>query len=179
MAECSVNSFTLPTIALIFSAAMSSLMACGKGSSPKFRQYYVHGEKLYLQHCSNCHQQDGTGLGRLYPPVNSSDFMNKRFEKVICLMRHGIRGELVVNGQHYNQPMPGNRGLTDLEIAEIATYIYNTWGNEKGLVDVKAVPAIMQKCEELKNTSFESRADALPFQLKSSRFQMWVGQKHP
>ena len=32
-------------------------------SSPKFEQYYVQGEQLYLKNCSNCHQKTGTGLG--------------------------------------------------------------------------------------------------------------------
>lgn len=73
--------------------------------------------------------------------------MNDKFEEVICLMRHGISGEVFVNGKQYNQPMPGIRDLTDLEIAEIATYIYNTWGNEKGIVEVKDVSPIMQACE--------------------------------
>lgn len=73
--------------------------------------------------------------------------MNDKFEEVICLMRHGISGELVVNGKQYNQPMPGISNLSDLEIAEIATYIYNTWGNEQGIVEVKDVSSVLQRCE--------------------------------
>lgn len=73
--------------------------------------------------------------------------MNDKFEEVICLMRHGISGELVVNGKQYNQPMPGISNLSDLEIAEIATYIYNTWGNNQGIVEVKDVSPILQRCE--------------------------------
>src|SRR5688500_9992674 len=91
------------------------LSGCGKSSSPKFTQYYVQGEKLYLKHCSNCHQADGTGLGRLYPPVNVSDYMENNFGDVICLMRHGKTGEIIVNGQQFDQPMAGVTGLSDLE----------------------------------------------------------------
>ena len=42
--------------------------------------------------------------------------------------------------------MSGSAGLTELEVAEIATYLYNTWSNKKGLVDVKEVTQILSKC---------------------------------
>lgn len=123
-----------------------SIWSCGKMSSPKFRQYYQQGEQLYLNHCSNCHQKDGTGLGRIYPPLNTSDYMDHHFEEVLCLIRHGRGGGLIVNGQEYNQPMPGIPTLSDLEVAEIATYIYNTWTHERGLIEVKAAAKILNEC---------------------------------
>ncbi len=114
--------------------------------SNKFTNYFRQGELLYTKHCSNCHQADGSGLGRLYPPLKQSDYMNDNFEQVLCLMRDGIQGELTVNGVQYNQAMPGVPTLTDLEIAEIATYIYNAWDNERGLVDVKEAERILNTC---------------------------------
>lgn len=134
---------------LCITVAVCLVQAC-KRKSPediKFQQYYVQGEVLYETHCSNCHQQQGTGLGLVYPPLNPSDYVDENFESVLCLMRHGIRGELVVNGKTYVQPMPGIPTLTDLEIAEIATYIYNTWGRSKGLIDVKDVSKVLGKCD--------------------------------
>jgi mono/diheme cytochrome c family protein len=115
-------------------------------SSAKFTQYYNQGEQLYEKNCSNCHQKNGTGLGRLYPPLNKSDYMSKNFDAVICLMRFGKKGELTVNGISFNQEMPGIPTLTDLEIAEIATYIYNTWEHQRGMIEVKAVSRIMENC---------------------------------
>lgn len=117
-------------------------------TSTKFQQYYVQGEKLYQQHCSNCHQKNGTGLGLVYPPLNKSDYMDNNPEKVICLIRYGIKGNLVVNGKNYNQPMPGIPSLGDLEIAEIATYIYNTWEHKKGMISVQEVTNIQKNCRD-------------------------------
>src|SRR6188768_3369363 len=121
------------------------LVRCG---DPKFDQYFLQGEKLYVRHCSNCHQKNGEGLGLLYPPVSASDFMENNFERTLCIMKHGIKGELVVNGKSYNQPMPGVLSLTDLEIAEIATYIYNSGEHKRGLVPVTQVERIMQDCAQ-------------------------------
>lgn len=119
----------------------------GQSNDTKFTQYYVKGEQLYLSHCSNCHQKNGTGLGLLFPPINGSDYLTNHYEDVICLMRHGKKGELIVNGKSFNKEMKGIASLTDLEIAEIATYIYNTWGQERGLVDVKSVTAVLNNCK--------------------------------
>jgi len=117
-------------------------------ASVKFDQYYLQGEQLYQTNCSNCHQKNGGGLGRLYPPLNNSDFLQNNVEEVICLMKNGRKGELIVNGKSFNKAMPAIPSLTDLEIAEISTYIYNTWQNNTGnIVEVKQVSAVLAKCK--------------------------------
>jgi len=116
--------------------------------SVKMQQYYVHGEQLYIQHCSNCHQKNGKGLGLVYPPLDTSDYMDHNFDAVVCLMKHGIQGELVVNGKRFNKAMPGIPTLTDLEITEIATYIYNTWSHQRDSIDTPGIARILDQCDE-------------------------------
>lgn len=116
------------------------------GQSVKFQQYFVEGEQLYLQHCSNCHQQSGKGLGLLYPPLDESDYMDQHLSEVICLIKYGISGELIVNGKSFNQNMPGIPTLTDLEIAEITTFIYNSWTHDQGIIEVKQVSKTLEAC---------------------------------
>jgi mono/diheme cytochrome c family protein len=117
--------------------------------SPKFQQYFTQGEQLYQQHCSNCHQKNGRGLGLVYPPLDTSDYMQNNVEAVLCLIRNGKAGELIVNGKSFNQKMPGIPTLSDLEIAEIATYIFNSWSHSKGIVDVKEASKILASCDSL------------------------------
>jgi mono/diheme cytochrome c family protein len=136
--------FVLVTILTIaFSGCSKSK---NENNSVKFQQYYVQGEQLYNKHCSNCHQATGTGLGRVYPPLNQSDYMEKNPENVLCLMKNGIEGELVVNGIAYNQAMPGVPTLSDLEIADIATYIYNSWDHKRGIIEVSNARQVLNKC---------------------------------
>lgn len=126
------------------------VIACTKGKhsgSVKFQQYYIQGEVLYKKNCSNCHQSNGSGLGLVYPPLNQSDYMENNFEQVLCLMKYGVNDSLLVNGKSYVQPMPGIASLTDLEVAEIATYIYNTWQHERGIVEVAEASRILKTCK--------------------------------
>lgn len=111
----------------------------------KKAQYMVAGETLFLQYCSNCHQQDGAGLADLYPPLKDSDYL-VNFEEVICIIKNGKQGEIVVNGKTYNQLMPPLNMLTDLEVAEIATYVYTTFGEDRGLINVTEVTKILAAC---------------------------------
>jgi cytochrome c551 len=128
-------------------ALMFLAVACVPGQRDvKFQQYYAEGEVLYQQHCANCHQVDGSGLGRVYPPLAKSDFMMNNPDAVLCLMKYGIEDEMVVNGVTYNKAMPGIAALTELEIAEIATYIFNSWGNTSAMVEVNQVTPILAAC---------------------------------
>ena len=117
-------------------------------SDTKFQQYYVEGEQLYLKNCSNCHQKKGDGLGRVYPPLHKSDYMEQYFEEVICSIKYGKDGEIIVNGKKYNKKMNGIASLTSLEIAELATYIYNTWEHQRGIIEMKKVDEALLKCQE-------------------------------
>lgn len=142
----------LKSAILVFSwlvACSAWLTACSpsKTNDTKFQQYYVQGEQLYVKHCSNCHQKDGAGLGRVFPPLNTSDYMEKNLEDVLCQMKYGKKGPINVNGVAYNMEMKGIISLTELEIAEIATYIYNTWGHQKGLIEIPTVEGALKKCE--------------------------------
>lgn len=113
----------------------------------KMEQYTVAGEILYAQYCANCHQPDGNGLAELYPPLNNSDYLQEHLAELPCIIKQGKQGELVVNGVTYNQVMPGLAMLTDLEIAEISTYVANSWENELGYVGVTTVSSQLEDCK--------------------------------
>jgi hypothetical protein len=55
---------------------------------------------------------------------------------------------MVVNGKTYNQAMPANRDLYDLDIASIMTFIYNEWGDETVATSSDAVHEVLENCEK-------------------------------
>jgi cytochrome c551 len=135
----------LLTIGAILLFCFWSCGPTGDEKSMKFKQYYLKGEALYVRNCSNCHQKDGSGLAMLIPPLDTSDFIMHK-HKVICLMKHGMTGELLVNGKSYNQPMPGFRALSEIELAQISTYISNTWSNQYGITEINEVTEALKTC---------------------------------
>ena len=129
---------------------VASLVACQSEEEIKRERYITEGILVYRTHCANCHQSKGEGLAALYPPIANSDYLSANKNAVICLIRYGQQGAIVVNGKTYNRPMPAQPQLSDLEVAELATYIYNQWGGEKQVTDVKTVTPILETCQTSK-----------------------------
>jgi mono/diheme cytochrome c family protein len=73
--------------------------------------------------------------------------MLSNIPRSICTIKNGLKGEIEVNGKTYNQAMPALDKLTNLEIAEISTYIYNSWGNEKGMIEMETVEESLSNCQ--------------------------------
>ena len=111
----------------------------------KVLQYAIEGKVLYENYCANCHQKDGTGLGKLIPPLFESDYMKQDVSRTARIIKYGQRGEIIVNGQIYNENMPANGQLTNMDIAQIMTYIYNIWGNNEGVIDANKVAIYLDK----------------------------------
>lgn len=88
------------------------------------------GEKLYQTHCSACHQKDGEGLKGAFPPLAASDYLMEDRLRAINTVIAGLSGEVTVNGVKYNAVMPNFSYLKDDEVANIVTYVMNSWGNK-------------------------------------------------
>lgn len=110
----------------------------------KFQKYLIQGRDLYKVNCSSCHQLDGNGLKKLIPPLAHSDYLRNNQSKSVILIRNGATQPITVNGVSYTPTMPAHPTLTNLEIAEIITYINNSWGNEFGFVDGKMVKKYLE-----------------------------------
>jgi nitrite reductase (NO-forming) len=98
------------------------------------------GQQLFAGTCSVCHQANGEGMAGVFPPLAKSDYLAKMAkEKLISIPLHGLTGAVTVNGQEYNSVMPPMSQLTDDEVANILTYVLNSWGNPGGQVSKEEV----------------------------------------
>jgi nitrite reductase (NO-forming) len=91
------------------------------------------GKVLYEKVCQACHQADGKGLPGAFPPIAQSDYLNADLTRAIAGVVNGLEGEITVNGEKYNQVMP-KTDMTDAEIADVFTYVLNSFGNKGGEV---------------------------------------------
>lgn len=88
------------------------------------------GKEIFGTTCFACHQSEGQGIASAFPPLAKSDYLNADPKRAIKTILHGLSGEVTVNGKKYNNIMP-SQNLSDDEIANVMTYIYNSWGNNK------------------------------------------------
>ena len=108
------------------------------------------GKNLYGNTCFACHQAEGQGIPNAFPPLAKSDFLNASPSRAIDAVLHGLTGEITVNGKKFNSVMTA-QNLTDQEISDVLTYVYNSWGNNKTTVTPamvktqRAKPAVKAK----------------------------------
>ena len=135
------------SVLLFFVILLVGCQGTSMKEAAKLNQYMVQGMTLYRQHCANCHQTDGSGLAKLIPPLRNADYLdNLEPDDFACQIRYGLKGEIQVNGVTFNDQMPGIPKLTPLEIAEIITYVNNTWSSNKGIYDVKKAEKALNAC---------------------------------
>lgn len=99
------------------------------------------GERVFTQSCAACHQPTGAGVKGAFPPLAKSDFLNANKLRAIETVKNGLTGKVTVNGEEYDGVMPA-LGLSDANIANVLTYIYNSWGNSKKVVTPAEVAAV-------------------------------------
>ena len=92
------------------------------------------GQALFSGTCSVCHQANGAGLPGVFPPLAKSDYLAADPKRAIEILLHGLTGKVTVNGGDYNSVMPPMGQLNDDAVANILTYVLNTWGNPGGRI---------------------------------------------
>lgn len=86
------------------------------------------GRQLFRSICAACHQPTGRGIPNVFPPLAGSDFLNANKDRAIKIVINGRQGVVVVNGQAFNNSMP-SFPLSDDDIANVLTFVYNSFGN--------------------------------------------------
>ena len=108
---------------------------------------WKQGERAYMISCFACHNVDGSGLPEMGPPLVGSEWVLEQPERFAKILLHGMQGPIMVKGKHYKPTaaMPGlGTVMNDQQLAEIMTYVGNSWGNSIGVVD-RAVIAKARK----------------------------------
>jgi nitrite reductase (NO-forming) len=100
------------------------------------------GEVLFKGTCSVCHQDSGQGIPDVFPPLAKSDYLLKDPQRAIQIALNGLSGPVTVNGKTFTSVMPPMSQLNDDEIANILTYVLNSWGNQNGVVTADQVKAV-------------------------------------
>ena len=97
------------------------------------------GGDLYKSKCSACHQGTGDGIDGAFPPLAKSDYLNADTDRAIITVLEGKSGAITVNGKKFDGIMAELNSLSDEEIANVLTYVYNSWGNNRTEVSAEMV----------------------------------------
>jgi mono/diheme cytochrome c family protein len=104
------------------------------------------GAQIYSDACASCHLDDGIGQSRLFPPLGKDAMLQQPDPTGL---EHLILGGTRV-GVSASRPSPLGMPsfawkLTDQEIADVSTFIRNSWGNQAAPVAAADVSALRKK----------------------------------
>ncbi len=122
------------------------VVSCQSEAEIEFQRYFIQGKSIYQTNCKNCHAENGEGLGALFPPLKEADYLKKNKNQLACNIQNGLKGLIVVNKKLYNNAMPAQTQLAPIEIAEVITFVTNSFGNKQGIYKVDKVNVDLQNC---------------------------------
>ncbi|MFN4281386.1 MAG: c-type cytochrome [Alphaproteobacteria bacterium] len=98
------------------------------------------GREIYFDNCSACHVSDGSGIPRFFAPLAGSGKVNA--EDPTTVIRVILEGARAVPTKARPTPLtmpPFHWKLTDAQIADVANYVRQSWGNRGAPVSASAV----------------------------------------
>jgi mono/diheme cytochrome c family protein len=121
----------------VFSSAQTARGGnhCAVQKSP-YRLSMDSGKMIYSSHCLSCHQADGQGVANTSPPLDKKIVSGDKKNLIEILIRGQIKKE---GGEVYQHGMPPDPGMKDQEIADVLTYIRNSFGNKASMIKVSEV----------------------------------------
>ncbi|GHF60173.1 mono/diheme cytochrome c family protein [Deinococcus metalli] len=93
------------------------------------------GAAVYQANCAGCHQATGKGVPGAFPPLAG------HFTKLLAagatgrayvghVALYGLQGSIKVNGQTYAGVMPGQKQLSDADLAAVLNHVATSFGNK-------------------------------------------------
>ena len=89
----------------------------------------ANGEKLFRGSCVACHELDGSGAPRIYPPLpGNANLQSANPASAIQIVLVGA--ETITTPRAPNTgSMPAYPKWSDQDVADVVTYVRNAWGN--------------------------------------------------
>jgi len=107
------------------------------------------GEAIYKKYCISCHQADGAGVPHMAPPLIQTQYVLGDKVALAKIVLNGLKG-VEIKGETYNNPMPPlGSVLKDKEIADVLSYVRNSFGNKGS----KVLPSEVQEARSDKKVA--------------------------
>lgn len=110
-------------------APAGSAAAAAQAAAP------VDAQQVFDANCAACHQQNGEGHPGAFPPLAGHAPSLYRADRSypVDVLLYGLQGPITVKGKDYNNAMPGWSQLSDAQLAAVANYVMQAWGNDAAL----------------------------------------------
>ncbi len=106
---------------------------------------YRQGKALYGIHCAGCHAEDGSGLAKLIPALDSVKLKLREPRELVCLIRNGLAFDSLTR-----QQMPANKVLNEVEMTNLVNFLGVRYIKSPQVVRVEDVYQMYTACQSWK-----------------------------
>lgn len=111
-------------------------------NQPGLQKSIIAGKIVFKKYCISCHQADGGGVPNMNPPLIQTTFVLGDKGKLIKIVLNGLKN-VDIDGDSYNNPMPAlGTVLKDQQIADVLTYVRNSFGNKASGITAQEVKTV-------------------------------------
>jgi len=126
----------------IVSLIIVALFYCVQANAQNMQK----GKKIYEAKCLACHQADGGGVPNMNAPLDAaSNVVGKDIARLVRIIRYGYNERIALDGFYYSNAMTASPDLKDNELADLLTYIRNSWSNKANAITIAQVQAAKKK----------------------------------
>lgn len=128
--------------------AEAAVGRAGAGLAPAAAAAIERGATVYNELCFACHGEDGRGAMlegagpgvTRAPTLEGSERVNGHRDHIIKVLLHGMTGP--IDGQTYTEVMIPMGQNSDQWIADVASFVRNSWGNSGSIVTADEVARV-------------------------------------
>ena len=100
------------------------------------------GKAVFDRTCITCHQADGLGVPNMNPPLVKTTFVLGDKAKLAKIVLGGLNETIDIGDNSFSGVMPAQDFLKDQEIADVLTYVRNSFGNKASAVTLAEVKKV-------------------------------------
>ena len=109
-------------------------------------QNMANGKKIYETRCLVCHQADGGGVPNMNAPLDgASNVVGNDIARLVKIIRNGYNERVALDGYYYSNAMTANPDLKEADIADVLSYIRNSWTNKASKITLAQVQKVKKK----------------------------------
>lgn len=118
------------------------------------KKAFLVGHEIYHREgfCATCHQNDGKVLQQAgFPPLADSTWVTGSKDRLTKVVLNGLYGPLEIKGVKYpgQVPMTPFAGmLDDAQVADVLTYVRNSFGNKAPAVSAETVKKVRTETKD-------------------------------
>lgn len=105
----------------------------------------ANGKKIYNKYCLACHMADGGGVPNMNPPLSKTSYVLGDKTRLIKVILNGLATGEEIDGETYTNVMPAHNFLTDQEVADVLSFVRNSFENKTSGISVQEVKTVRAK----------------------------------